>query len=347
MQTSRLTGHGRRVGLGLALVFIGSMPLRSQDFQPEIQPLPKQLATYEEMKIPADNPLTPEKVALGRQLFFDKRLSVDGTRSCYSCHLCEHGLTDGKPKAIGVGDKPLKRSSPSLWNIGYHKEFYWDGRSPSLEAQGAAAWRGGNMGAQGKENEIVAKINGIPGYKKQFQSIFKSDATVDNIFKAITSFERTLISGDTAYDRFKAGDKKAMTKQQQAGWKLFQDLKCNNCHDGVLFTDQQYHNVGVGMDGEKADDAGRFDKTKKVEDTGAFKTPTLRDITKSAPYFHDGSVKTLEEALDFMLGGGKDNKYLDKKNLEKRKATPAQKQNLLAFLKALEVDCKLTAPKLP
>ena len=347
MQTSRLSGHGRRVGLGLALILIGSMPLRSQDFQPEIQPLPKQLATYEEMKIPADNPLTPEKVALGRQLFFDKRLSVDGTRSCYSCHLCENGLTDGKPKALGVGDKPLKRSSPTLWNIGYHKEFYWDGRSASLEAQGAAAWRGGNMGAQGKENEIVAKINGIPGYKKQFQSIFKSDATVDNIFKAITSFERTIISGDTAYDRFKAGDKKAMTKQQQAGWKLFQDLKCNNCHDGVLFTDQQYHNVGVGMDGDKAEDAGRFDKTKKIEDTGAFKTPTLRDVKRSAPYFHDGSMKTLEEVVDFMLGGGKDNKYLDKKNLEKRKATPAQKKNLLAFLEALNVDCKLTAPKLP
>jgi cytochrome c peroxidase len=115
----------------------------------------------------------------------------------------------------------------------------------------------------------------------------------------------------------------------------------------VLFTDQQYHNVGVGMDGDKAEDAGRFDKTKKIEDTGAFKTPTLRDITKSAPYFHDGSMKTLEEVVDFMLGGGKDNKYLDKKNLEKRKATPAQKKNLLAFLKALEVDCKLTAPKLP
>src|SRR5262245_37175492 len=347
MQTSRLTGHGCRAGLGLALILAGATPLRSQDFQPEILPLTKQLATYEEMKIPADNPLTPEKAALGRQLFFDKRLSSDGTRSCYSCHVCEHGLTDGKPKAVGVGEKVLKRSSPTLWNIGYQKEFYWDGRSPSLEAQGAAAWRGGNMGAQGKENEIVAKINAIPGYKSQFQSIFKSDATVDNIFKAITSFERTIISGDTAYDRCKAGDKKAMTKDQQAGSKLYKDLKCDDCQDGVLLTAQQYHHVGVGMDGEKADDAGRFDKTKKVEDTGAFKTPTLRDIKKSAPYFHDGSVKTLEEAVDFMLGGGKDNKYLDKKNLEKRNVTPAQKKNLLAFLKALDVDCKLTAPKLP
>ena len=153
MQTSRLTGHGRQVGLGRALMLVGSMPLRSQDFQPEILPLTKQLATYEEMKIPTDNPLTPEKAALGRQLFFDKRLSVDGTRSCYSCHLGEDGQIDDKPKALGVGDKPLKRSSPSLWNIGYHKEFYWDGRSASLEAQGAAAWRGGNMGAAGKEND--------------------------------------------------------------------------------------------------------------------------------------------------------------------------------------------------
>src|SRR4030095_11714283 len=126
-------------------------------FKPEIQPLPAGLSRYEAMEIPADKTMTPEKAALGRQLFFDKRLSVDGSRSCYSCHVCEKGLTDGKPKAIGVGDKPVKRSSPTLWNIGYHKEFYWDGRSPSLEAQGAAAWRGGNMGAAGKENEIVAK----------------------------------------------------------------------------------------------------------------------------------------------------------------------------------------------
>ena len=114
-------------------------------FSPEIQPLPAQLASYEPMAIPPDNPMTPEKVALGRQLFFDERLSVDGTKSCYSCHVCEHGLTDGLPKAIGAGNKQLPRSSPTLWNIGYHKEFYWDGRSPSLEKQALAAWTGANM----------------------------------------------------------------------------------------------------------------------------------------------------------------------------------------------------------
>ena len=335
------------VSLMLILALNAPTSLRSQqDFQPEILPLPKQLETYELMVIPADNPMSPEKVALGRQLFFDKRLSVDGTRSCYSCHLCEKGLTDGLPKAIGALNKQLPRSSPTLWNIGYNKEFYWDGRSPSLEKQGMAAWTGGNMGAKDKEKEIAAKINAMPGYKKQFQKVFNSDATPENIIKAISAFERTIISGNTAFDRFRAGDKTAMTKAQQRGWKLFQNIKCNNCHDGVLLTDQQYHNTGVGMDA-KDPDVGRFKVSNKAEDTGAFKTPTLRDITKSAPYFHDGSAKTLEETIDFMLGGGKDNKYLDRKNLEKRKVTPVQKQDLLAFLKALENECTLKEPKLP
>jgi cytochrome c peroxidase len=314
------------------------------EFQPEVLPIPKQLATYEEMQIPADNPMTPEKVALGRQLFFDKRLSVDGSRSCYSCHLCEKGLTDGLPKAIGALNKALPRSSPSLWNIGYHKEFYWDGRSGSLEKQGMAAWTGGNMGA--KADEIAAKLNGISGYKSQFQKVFGSDATPDNIIKAICAFERTIISGDTAYDRWKGGDEAAIGDEAKRGYKLFQDLKCTNCHDGVLFTDQQYHNVGIGMDA-KEPDVGRFKVSNKPEDTGAFKTPTLRDISKSAPYFHDGSTATLEEAVDLMLGGGKPNKYLDKKNIQKRKVTPQQRQDLLTFLKTLDVNCTLTEPKLP
>jgi cytochrome c peroxidase len=253
-------------------------------------------------------------------------------------------LTDGLPKAIGALNKQLPRSSPTLWNIGYHKEFYWDGRSPSLEKQGMAAWTGGNMGA--KAEEIAAKLNAIEGYKSQFQKVFGSDVTPENIIKAITAFERTILSGDTAYDRWKAGDEAAISEEAKRGYKVFQDVKCNNCHDGILFTDQQYHNVGIGMD-TKEPDVGRFKVSSKVEDTGAFKTPTLRDITKSAPYFHDGSVATLEESLDLMVAGGKPNKYLDKKNLQKRKITTAQKQDLLAFLKTLEVDCTLTEPKLP
>lgn len=315
-------------------------------YKPEILPLPPQLTSYEAMAVPADNPLTPEKVALGRQLFFDERLSVDGTRSCYACHVCEKGLTDGLPKAVGALNKTLTRSSPTLWNIGYNKEYYWDGRSDSLEKQAMAAWTGGNMGAKDHEAEIVGKINALAGYRAQFQKVFMSDATAENMMKAIAAYERTIISGDTDWDKFRAGDQSALSEEAKRGWQLFQDLKCTNCHDGVLLTDQQYHNVGVGMD-KPEPDKGRFNKTQAEKDTGAFKTPTLRDIAKSAPYFHDGSAATLEEAVDFMLGGGKDNPYLDKKNLEKKEVTPAQKADLLAFLRSLNVNCKLSKPALP
>src|SRR5262245_4872060 len=315
-------------------------------FKPEIQPLPEPLARYEPMEIPADNPMTPEKVALGRQLFFDKRLSVDGSRSCYSCHVCEHGLTDGLPKAIGAGNKQLTRSSPTLWNIGYHKMFYWDGRSPSLEKQAMAAWTGGNMGAKDHEVEIVGKINALEGYKSQFKKVFNSDATADNIMQAISAFERTIISGDTPWDRWQAGDQSAVSDGAKRGYEVFKTAKCTNCHDGVLITDQQFHNVGIGMDAPEPD-TGRAKATNKPEDTGAFKTPTLRDVARSAPYFHDGSAATLEDAVDVMLGGRKANPHLDAKYPAAKSITPEQRRDLLEFLKSLNVDCKLTEPPLP
>jgi cytochrome c peroxidase len=302
------------------------------------EPIPAGLAGYEAMTIPADNPMTPEKIALGRQLFFDERLSIDGSRSCYSCHVCEHGLTDGLPKAIGAENKPLTRNSPTLWNIGYHKEFYWDGRSDSLENQAMAAWKGGNMGVGERTGEIVAKINALQDYKSQFQKVFQSDATPENMMRAITAYERTIIGGNTAWDRWRAGNQSAMSESAIRGWNIFQAIKCNNCHDGILFTDQQYHNIGIGMD-QPEPDPGRFKVTNKPEDTGAFKTPTLRDIARSAPYFHDGSAKTLEEAVDIMLAGGKPNQYLDKKNLQPHRPLPDQREALLDFLRSLTVDC--------
>lgn len=309
------------------------------------EPVSAGLAGYEPMTIPAANPMTPEKIALGRQLFFDEQLSIDGSRSCYSCHLCEHGLSDGLPKAIGAENKPLTRNSPTLWNIGYHKEFSWDGRSNSLEAQAMAAWKGANMGVGERTGEIVAKINASPLYKPLFQKAFQSDATPENMMMAIATYERTII-GTTAWDRWRAGDQSALSESAIRGWNIFQAIKCNNCHDGILFTDQQYHNIGIGMD-QPEPDLGRFKVTNKPEDTGAFKTPTLRDIAKSAPYFHDGSAKTLEEAADIMLGGGKDNPHLDKKNLQPHRLLPDQREALLDFLRSLTVDCNLSKPPLP
>ena len=298
------------------------------------------------MTIPADNPLTPEKVALGRELFFDERLSGDGTRSCYSCHLCEKGLTDGLPTAVGAFNKQLKRNSPTLWNIGYHREFSWDGGRPSLEAQAKAAWTGPNMGA--KPEEILKKINAIEGYRQQFQKVFGATGAVtqDHLVKAIAAFERTIIGGDTAWDRWQAGDQSAVSDSAKRGYQVFQDAKCTNCHAGLLVADLQYHNVGIGSD-LKDPDIGRFKVSNKPDDTGAFKTPTLRDVARSAPYFHDGSVKTLEEAVNIMLAGGKPNAHLDKTNLQPHTITKQQRDDLLAFLNSLSVDCKLTKPPLP
>ncbi|MBI1941923.1 MAG: cytochrome-c peroxidase, partial [Acidobacteria bacterium] len=243
---------------------------------------------YQAMKIPADNPMSVEKVELGKQLFYDARLSGDGSRSCYSCHLKENGLTDGKPTAVGAYEANLTRSSPTLWNIGYHTEFYWDGRSGSLEAQAKAAWSGGNMGASGKDGhpsmeEVCAKLNQIPGYQAKFQEVFGQVATSENVVQAISAFERTIVANESAWIRFREGNETALSEQARRGWTVFNEkAKCANCHDGLLLTDLQYHNIGIGMKAKEAD-AGRFKVTNVEKDKGAFKTPTLMDISKSAP----------------------------------------------------------------
>lgn len=346
----RRAGSVATIGAVMFGLFVGSVMADStpadqaKRFKPEIQPLPSHPPAFEEVPVPADNAMTMEKVALGRQLFFDKRLSGDGTRSCYSCHVCEKGLTDGMPLAVGAFDKKLTRSSPTLWNIGYHTQYYWDGRSPSLEKQALAAWSGGNMGA--KPDEVVKSLNAIPGYKEQFGKVFGSDASPDNVAMALSAFERTILCGTTAYDRFEQGDAKAMTASAQRGWKVWRDKAgCGTCHAGILFTDLQYHNVGVGMD-KPEPDIGRKKVTNDEKDTGAFKTPTLRDIARSGPYFHDGSAATLEEAVDFMLGGGRPNPFLDK-SLKKVDLTREERSDLIELLKSLSCECSLKEPPLP
>ncbi len=334
----------------IAAVAIGatSLVMLSQNAQQaraaQAAAVPSPPKAFEELVVPADNPLTPEKVALGRQLFFDKRLSGDGSRSCYSCHVCEKGLTDGLPVAIGAYEKKLPRSSPSLWNIGYHTEFYWDGRSASLEKQAVAAWSGANMGA--KPEEIVKQLNAMPGYREQFQKVFGADATPDAVGKALAAYERTIFCGDTAWDKYNQGEKQALSPAAERGWNVWREKAgCGSCHAGILFTDLQYHNTGVGLD-KPEPDAGRGKVTSQPAHHGAFKTPTLRDISKSAPYFHDGSVATLEEAVDFMLGGGRANPNLDK-NMTKVTLTAAERSDLIALLKSLDCGCTLKEPTLP
>ena len=339
----------------MALVFAGCETAPPPEETAMEAPAWPQLEGYEAMAIPADNPMSEEKVELGKQLYYDSRLSGDGVRSCYGCHLKENGLTDGKPLAIGAFDKTLTRSSPTLWNIGYHSEFYWDGRSGALEAQVKGAWGGGNMGASGNDgapsmDEVCAQLNEIPGYQEQFQNVFGADATPDNVAMAVASFMRTIVAADSAWVRFRGGDESALSEQAQRGWEIFSEkAKCINCHDGLLLTDLQYHNAGIGMDKDNPD-VGRAKVSGDEQDTGAFKTPTLMDISKSAPYMHDGSVATLEEAVDLMTSGGKPNEWLDEENLKDAKdanLTDAEKADIVAFLRALDADYTVMEPALP
>ena len=323
--------------------------------QPAPAPVWPQLPGYEAMQIPADNPMSVDRVELGKQLYYDPRLSGDGKRSCYGCHLQEHGLTDGKPLAIGAFDRTLTRSSPTMWNVGYYGELYWDGRSGALEKQVKGAWGGGNMGASGKDgapsmDDISARLNEIAGYRQQFQKIFGSDASPDHVAYAVAAFMRTLVASESRWSHFQSGHETAFNEQERRGWQVFSEkAKCTNCHDSILLTDMQYHNVGIGMDAETPD-VGRAKVSGQEKDTGAFKTPSLLDISKSAPYFHNGSVATLEEAVDLMLDGGLPNPYLDEENLDETKnaeLTDDEKQDLLAFLRALDVDYNIEEPTLP
>jgi cytochrome c peroxidase len=309
------------------------------------------LEKYEAMKIPADNPITQEKANLGWQLWFDKRLSGDGSRSCYGCHLNEKGLTDGLAKNTSAFDgKPLPRNTPTLWNIGYHAEWYWDGRAKTLEGQALAAWKLANMGGKDKEKDairadILERIN--KAYAAEFQAVFGGPATEKNVVQALTTFMRTIISKDTNFDRWQKGDEKAVSDAAKRGFAAFQKAKCTNCHVGFLLTDLQFHNVGIGLKDGKPADVGRQKVTNLDKDTGAFKTPTLRDVARSGPYFHDGSVATLEEAVKLMVAGGVDNPFLDKTNLQKADISAAEQTDLVEFLKSLSEHARIPQPKLP
>lgn len=308
----------------------------------DYSPLPK----YAAMDVPADNPMTAEKADLGRLLFFDKRLSGDGTRSCYSCHLNKKGLTDGMPVAVGAFNKTLTRNSPTLWNIGYHQEFYWDGRAKSLEAQAMAAWKLANMGAGDRIPAIVETINSIDGYRKRFEAVFGGSATPESVCMALACYMRTIVSRDTPWDRWQAGDESAVNEAAKRGWTVFRTAKCDNCHSGRLFTSLQYYNVGIGMD--KADfDVGRFKVTNEEKHKGAFKAPTLRDVADSAPYFHDGSAADLEDAVKIMVAGGIENPWLDTANLKRVELTSQQFADLIEFLRSLDEPATLEAPRLP
>ena len=316
--------------------------------------LPADLGTP---KAPVDNPQTDAKVELGRQLFFDKRLSSDGTRACYSCHQNEDGNGGHDPLAIGPENKQLTRHSPVIWNVGYLPRLYWDGRSGSLEEQGSAAWAGGNMGVGkdklGKKADELAKVK---GYKKEFEAVFPGKGvTPETVVQALSAYERSLVCNDTAFDRYAKGDKAQLTANQKQGLELFMGkAACVACHTPPFFStafivkEGSYFNAGVGFEGKKDEevDIGRKKVSNADADFGAFKVPSLRNVSKSAPYFHDGSKKTLEEAVRFMAGGGFPNAHLSPLFSDKHLADGEVKA-LVEFLGSLDCKVALAEPKLP
>jgi cytochrome c peroxidase len=317
-----------------------------QDAKPSTDPLaaPRGLENAP-LVLSADNELTPAKAALGKALFFEPKLSGSGKMSCSSCHLPEKAFTDGNTVSMKDDGKPNTRNSPTMYNVGYLERLYWDGRAKTLEGNVLAAWKA-QIG--GKPEEAVARLQEVAGYREAFQTAFGSGPSETTIVHALSSFLRDLRSGDSAFDRFVAGDEDALTADQKKGWALFAGkAACITCHQPPLFTDRQFHNVGIGSKAE-APDVGAaaknaLDDPKK---TGAFKTPTLREVAKTGPYFHDGSVASLEEAVRIMASGGIDNPHRDPLLLD-RKLSDAEIKQVAAFLEALNGNQQWTPPVLP
>ena len=295
---------------------------------------PRQPLGLPSIEWPKDNPYSADKAELGKVLYFDKRLSADGTVSCATCHDPKYGYTDGAPVSTGIGGQKGNRSAPTVINRAFSLAQFWDGRAATLEEQAKGPIA--NPIEMGNTHEAcTATISKIPGYRPLFAKAFGSDRIdIDRIAMAIATFERTILSGNAPYDRYKKGDKKAMSPEQVRGMSVFFDkAKCDRCHENSNFTLNAYSNIGIGMD--KPDpDVGRYSQTKDPRDWGVFKVPTLRDIEHTAPYMHDGSLKTLEEVVDYYDKGGTPNKNLDA-NIRKLNLTDPEKKDLVSFLKAL------------
>ena len=296
--------------------------------------------------IPADNPPTADSIALGRRLYYDRQLSGDNTLACANCHNPALYFTDGRPVSLGVGGKTGTRNAPTVLDAAYLPVQFWDGRATSLEDQAGGPIQ--NPVEMNQPHDVmVAKIGKLTEYQAAFDKAFgKGPITVHKVEKAIAGFERTLLSGNSPFDRYQyGGDKTAMSDSAIRGLALFRDKakgNCVTCHTiedkSALFSDGKFHNLGVGLDANGyIKDQGRYDETHLDADRGAFRTPTLRDVAKTAPYMHDGSLKTLKDVVDFYVGAGNSNPYRDKE-IKELKLSGQERADLLAFLESLTGD---------
>jgi len=294
---------------------------------------------------PEDNGYSPSRVELGKILFFDGRLSANGVVSCAFCHEPSHAFSGSTALSSGVNGKLEVRHTPTLINRAWGKSQFWDGRAPTLESQVIVPLT--NPDEMGMTvDQVVEKLQHIKGYAALFAAAF-GDGMIDveRVAKALASFERTIVSGNSPYDRYTLGDKSALTKQQKAGLNFFNGKgECAECHSGPNLTTEKFANLGIGID-QPNPDPGLEAITKKRGDFGKFKAPTLRDLAHRGPYMHDGRFKTVGEVLDFYSRGGLANPHLDTR-LTPFYMDEQTKQNLLAFLASLNGEGwqKITPP---
>ncbi|NQT11940.1 MAG: cytochrome-c peroxidase [Planctomycetes bacterium] len=285
--------------------------------------------------VPDDNPMTVEKVALGKLLYFDKRLSKDGTISCATCHAPEMAWTERKPTSTGIKGQVGGANSPTVINAAYGTTQFWDGRAASLEEQALGPIE--NPIEMGHElDAMIQELSEVSDYTDSFQKVFGTGVTREGIAKAIAAFERTVLSGNSPYDQFKAGKADALTDAQKHGMELFEELNCSTCHAPPVFSNYRFYNAGVGMDKDPPD-AGRKAVTEKDSDLGKIRVPMLREVANTGPYFHDGSCASLAGAVAMMAGGGKDNPNLSAmlKALREQEVSQQDQKDLIEFLKAL------------
>ena len=294
--------------------------------------------------IPESNPLSSEKIALGRLLYFEKRLSKNNSMSCATCHHPYHGFAEPSATSEGVGGTFGKRNAPTVINRLFSKEQFWDGRAADLEEQAHGPLTNPIEMAMPSHDEVVARLKAVPGYGPVFEKAFGTpEVTMERVAQAIASYERTVVSGNSPYDRFLAGDKDALSPSAVRGLALFNGkANCQTCHAGFNFTDESYHNLGVGMGGSDPD-LGRYTVTKAESEKGAFKTPTLRNVAQTPPYMHDGSEATLRAVVDFYNRGGRPNPNLAKE-IKPLGLTPQEATDLVAFMEALTADVPELAP---
>lgn len=285
---------------------------------------------------PSENPATAGRVALGKRLFRDKRLSVDQTMACSNCHQPERAFTNGRVTATGLRGQRMPRNVPTLVNVGYRRSVFWDGRTKSLEEMTSGAIEHPAV-IDMTAKELTERLRSIPEYDAAFRSEFGQPPSAAAFVLALTAYERSLVDNDTPFDRFARGDRSAISAAARRGWRIFCDkANCITCHAGPDFTDEEFRRIGIGWNGKEYTDLGRGKVDGRSQSAGMFRVPPLRELRWTAPYMHDGSLKSLPDVVDYYNRGGAEGAPTDLKG--PLKLTESEKKDLVAFLESLSSE---------